>query len=232
MTTYRSGVALLFTLAIGLTALTLPTSATALQPAGNDAVPAQAALVQAAVSACPVPPFWIDAHDYGSAGGGFYWDPASGQVWTSERSWHFYAPQSSDQPVFWLDVPAYRDATGGFYWDPVSGQVWTPADGWHVYNPQPCIPHNAQAYAIAMFNAWVAGDQQMLFALGTNDVAVTLSALAPVSPATWSLAGCDAATGQVLCHFATSSGAGMRLLIDNQSASGAQPRAVIEVVFS
>ncbi|MGD9932611.1 MAG: hypothetical protein AB7T37_02745 [Dehalococcoidia bacterium] len=45
-------------------------------------------------------PLWVNNLDYGSIGGGFYWDPASGQVWTGERGWHWFAPT----PVIFPDT--------------------------------------------------------------------------------------------------------------------------------
>lgn len=90
---------------------------------------------------CPTPPFWIDDLAYGSPGGGFYWDPVSGLVWTAQRPWHLFSPQPPrlfSKPM-WADALTYGSAGGGFYWDSVSGLVWTAERGWHRYSPQGCV---------------------------------------------------------------------------------------------
>jgi hypothetical protein len=89
---------------------------------------------------CPVTPLWVNDLDYGSIGGGFYWDPISGMVWTAQRSWHAFGPvppRFAPQPL-WTNAVTYGSAGEGFYWDPVSGQVWTAERSWHLYSPQNC----------------------------------------------------------------------------------------------
>jgi hypothetical protein len=89
---------------------------------------------------CPLIPLWVNDLDYGSIGGGFYWDPVSGLVWTAQRGWHLFAPvppRFQPQPM-WTNAITYGSAGEGFYWDPVSGQVWTAERGWHLYSPQNC----------------------------------------------------------------------------------------------
>jgi hypothetical protein len=91
---------------------------------------------------CPEIPLWVNDLAYGSIGGGFWWDPVSGQVWTGQRGWHPFDPQPprpNPQPL-WVNAVAYGSRGEGFWWDPVSGQVWTGERGWHVYSPQGCIP--------------------------------------------------------------------------------------------
>jgi hypothetical protein len=79
---------------------------------------------------------WVNSLTYGSAGGGFYWDFTSGQVWTVEQGWHTYSPQSpSPTSTLWVNYLAYGSAGGGFYLDPLSGQVWTSERGWHAFSP-------------------------------------------------------------------------------------------------
>jgi micrococcal nuclease len=81
-------------------------------------------------------PFWVNDLQYGSPGGGFYWDPVSGQVWTPAREWHFFTPQPPRVPEpLWVNHLDYGSAGGGFYWDPTSGQVWTAERGWHRFGP-------------------------------------------------------------------------------------------------
>jgi hypothetical protein len=90
---------------------------------------------------CPALPLWVDDLAYGSPGGGFYYDPISGQVWTPARGWHLFSPQPprpNPQPL-WVDAPTYGSPGGGFYYDPISGRVWTPDRGWHAYGPQGCV---------------------------------------------------------------------------------------------
>lgn len=83
---------------------------------------------------------WINELAYGSAGGGFYWDTASGQVWTAERSWHTFSPQPARAVApLWVNHLSYGSAGGGFYWDPVSNQVWTAERSWHTFNPRPTL---------------------------------------------------------------------------------------------
>ena len=87
-------------------------------------------------------PFWVNDLEYGSIGGGFHWDPVSGQVWTAERTWHPFSPQPprpSPQPL-WVNDLAYGSAGGGFYWDPLSGEVWTAERRWHSFRPGPPTP--------------------------------------------------------------------------------------------
>lgn len=90
---------------------------------------------------CPALPLWVNDLAYGSAGGGFYWDPVSGLVWTAQRNWHGFAPQPArptPQPL-WVNALTYGSGGGGFYWDPVSGSVWTPERAWHAYSPTGCV---------------------------------------------------------------------------------------------
>ncbi|MGD9933351.1 MAG: IPT/TIG domain-containing protein [Dehalococcoidia bacterium] len=91
---------------------------------------------------CPEIPLWVNDLAYGSIGGGFYWDPVSGLVWTGQRGWHRFAPVPSrpaPEPL-WVNALSYGSPGGGFYWDSVSGLVWTAQRGWHAYNPQGCVP--------------------------------------------------------------------------------------------
>ncbi len=79
-------------------------------------------------------PFWVNDLKYGSAAGGFYWDPRSNQVWTAERGWHVFGPQPlRGATPLWVNDLTYGSAAGGFYLDPLSGQVWTAERGWHRY---------------------------------------------------------------------------------------------------
>ncbi len=84
----------------------------------------------------PKGPFWVNDLAYGSAGGGFYWDEVSNQVWTGERGWHSFGPQPA-RPAspLWVNELDYGSVGGGFYLDPVAGQVWTGERGWHLYDP-------------------------------------------------------------------------------------------------
>ena len=78
----------------------------------------------------------MNDHAYGSGGGGFYWDPVSGLVWTRERGWHSFAPRPWRAPSpLWVNFRAYGSGGGGFYWDPASGLVWTGERGWHAFQP-------------------------------------------------------------------------------------------------
>jgi hypothetical protein len=93
------------------------------------------------LNVCPVTPLWVNDLDYGSIGGGFYWDHISGLVWTAQRSWHAFSPvppRFAPQPL-WTNAITYGSAGEGFYWDPVSGQVWTAERGWHLYSPTNCV---------------------------------------------------------------------------------------------
>ena len=86
-------------------------------------------------------PVWVNSLTYGSAGGGFYWDFTSGTVWTGERGWHLYSPQSGDKSAtLWVNYLTYGSAGGGFYLDPLSGQVWTSERGWHLFSPAASAP--------------------------------------------------------------------------------------------
>lgn len=92
---------------------------------------------QTATTKEPAATPWVDDLRYGSASGGFYWDTASGQVWTNERGWHTFrpAPARTWLPL-WVNDLSYGAPGGGFYWDPISNQVWTPERGWHGYSPR------------------------------------------------------------------------------------------------
>jgi hypothetical protein len=84
----------------------------------------------------PSGPFWVNDLGYGSAGGGFYWDEVSNQVWTAERGWHAFGPNPARpaEPL-WVNQLEYGSAGGGFYLDPLAGQVWTAERGWHLFDP-------------------------------------------------------------------------------------------------
>jgi hypothetical protein len=106
-------------------------------------------------------PFWVDQPQYGSTGGGFYWDPNSEQVWTHERGWHLYSPQSTIIIiVVWVNAPFYGNPGGGFYWDCRSGLVWTPQLGWHRFNPYQNLypptsyPPNPNPYPSQQLQIW------------------------------------------------------------------------------
>jgi len=114
----RSLIAIAFVLVVGFGALTV---------VSRDAEPAHAAPAQ----------FWVNSLTYGSAGGGFWWDPVSGQVWTTERGWHVYSP-TQPTGLLWIDYGPYG-AGGGFYLDGGSGLVWTSERGWHVFRELPAV---------------------------------------------------------------------------------------------
>lgn len=79
-------------------------------------------------------PLWVNDLAYGSAGGGFYWDPATKQVWTRERNWHAFSPAATRKmEPLWVDDLEYGSAGGGFYLDTATGQVWTAERGWHTF---------------------------------------------------------------------------------------------------
>lgn len=83
-------------------------------------------------------PLWVNDLEYGSRGGGFYWDPASNLVWTAERGWHQFSPQRPrPAAVLWVNHLAYGSRGGGFYLDPFAARVWTAERGWHQFSPQP-----------------------------------------------------------------------------------------------
>ncbi len=104
---------------------------------------ATAALINGptATKAAGEPPVWVNSLNYGSAGGGFYWDFTSGQVWTGERGWHAYGPaRPPASSTLWVNYLTYGSAGGGFYLDPLSGQVWTSERGWHLFIPSTLGP--------------------------------------------------------------------------------------------
>ena len=90
-------------------------------------------------AAAATDPVWVNDLNYGSIGGGFYFDFNSNQVWTGDRGWHFYSarPFRLTVPVLWVDFVSYGSAGGGFWLDPLSGQVWTSERGWHHFDPRP-----------------------------------------------------------------------------------------------
>lgn len=84
--------------------------------------------------------FWVNDESLSYGEGGFYLDPASCQIWTPDRSWHYRAPTS---PI-WVNAPYGTAASGGgLYWDSVSCQVWTADSGWHVFNVLGIWPDSA-----------------------------------------------------------------------------------------
>jgi hypothetical protein len=84
------------------------------------------------------PPIWVNDMLYGSSGAGFYWDPATNQVWTGERGWHAFSPvpYRAEVAPLWVNYLDYGSAGGGFFLDPRSGMVWTGERGWHYFSPQ------------------------------------------------------------------------------------------------
>ncbi|MGE3076577.1 MAG: IPT/TIG domain-containing protein [Dehalococcoidia bacterium] len=185
------------------------------------------------VMSCPETPLWVNEANYGSAGGGFYWDPASGQVWTAERGWHYYDPQPSHatKPL-WVNALTYGSAGGGFYWDPSTQLVWTAERDWHVYAPVDCLPSNALQYAQTTFQAWLDKDGDLLSALTRSGVTDILESLRPADANEWSFTQCNAGTGQVACTFSSPFGASLQLLIDNQMAAKSEPGAVMDARFN
>jgi hypothetical protein len=77
-------------------------------------------------------PYWVNDLDYGSKGGGFYWDNVSNRVWTAERGWHVYDISKGSDPL-WVNHLGYGSKGGGFYLDAVASQVWTAERGWHSF---------------------------------------------------------------------------------------------------
>jgi hypothetical protein len=83
-------------------------------------------------------PHWVNDLTYGSKGGGFYWDPSSHQVWTSERGWHTFSPNPPRTITpLWVNDLNYGSLGGGFYLDPATNEVWTSERGWHTFSPLP-----------------------------------------------------------------------------------------------
>ena len=93
----------------------------------------RAAKASAIEAAPPNGPHWVNDPTYGSAGGGFYWDRVSRQVWTAELGWHAFsrAVRGDRSEPLWVDDLSYGNAGGGFYLDPSSGLAWTAELGWH-----------------------------------------------------------------------------------------------------
>jgi hypothetical protein len=109
------------------------------------AVVAAVALLQLPLARAQVAPLWVNDLEYGSIGGGFYWDPQSTQVWTGERGWHPFSPQPPRNVTpLWVNDLEYGSVGGGFYLDPLSTQVWTSERGWHYFSrgvaPRPPAP--------------------------------------------------------------------------------------------
>lgn len=117
-----------------------------------------------------VGPLWVNDLAYGSVGGGFYWDPQSGQVWTGERSWHPFAPEPprTSSPL-WVNDLAYPSVGGGFHLDPLSVQVWTGECGWHYFRRSGCAEPPPPPPA-------PAPDPRSSFGDGTNIVGTDLIA--------------------------------------------------------
>ncbi len=84
-------------------------------------------------------PLWVNSLTYGSVGAGFWWDPGTGQIWTTERGWHAYSPKFASPPTLWVNYN-YGNVGGGFYLDPLTGYVWTADRGWHQFSPRPVAP--------------------------------------------------------------------------------------------
>jgi len=117
-----------------------------------------------AANVCGSREIWINDVAYGAAAGGVYWDPASSQVWTAERGWHYFAPSPprlGPEPL-WVDQPGYGSVGGGFYWDPTSGQVWVSERGWHVYGAFGCpgVPEPPGLSLAKHLQIGYAGDQK------------------------------------------------------------------------
>lgn len=96
-------------------------------------------LAAPARASASTPPLWVNDLAYGSIGGGFYWDPQSGMVWTGERLWHRFSPQPPRTVTpLWVNDLQYPSIGRGFWLDPLSRQVWTAECGWHYFNRGGC----------------------------------------------------------------------------------------------
>lgn len=90
------------------------------------------------------------------------------------------------------------------------------------------IPATPEDYALAAFDAWLAGETASLETLVAPDVLVVLEEHPVTDPDGWANAGCDAATGQLSCAFESDSGEVLVMLVDLQAASAGRPGAVVE----
>jgi hypothetical protein len=94
----------------------------------------------AVVSSRAQAPFWVNDLAYSAVGGGFYYDPSSGLVWTPTRGWQAFSPLlASNISPLWVDAFGYGPG-GGFYLDPMTRLIWTPVSGWHVFSSFGCSP--------------------------------------------------------------------------------------------
>jgi hypothetical protein len=96
------------------------------------------------------------------------------------------------------------------------------------------LPTTPEAYATAMIQAWVAGDQAKASTYGTPDAVSTLFGLESGGeegspPPTWALDHCEGAAGSSYCSFTAGGSAGVTLRLGNELVSQGQPHAVSEV---
>lgn len=106
-----------------------------------------------------------------------------------------------------------------------SSSTTTAADG---------LPTSPAAYATAMIQAWVAGDQAEASRYGTPDAVSTLFGLESggeegAPPPTWALDHCEGAAGSSYCSFTAGGSAGVTLRVGNEAVSQGQEHAVTEV---
>lgn len=97
---------------------------------------------------------WVNFDGYNNAGGGFWWDPISGQVWTSELGWHLFASRFP-QPgrTLWVNDVFYGSESGGLYLDPLSNQVWTAEKGWEYFDPMAPLEPAVQSLLVTLLMA-------------------------------------------------------------------------------
>ena len=117
---------------------------------------------------------------------------------------------------------------------PAEGESLVPGES-PADDGQARLPSNAEEYAAATFAAWLRGDGDALDEMASADVVALLEENPPAdrpSAEGWTMAGCDAATGQVACQFESASGETLTLVVDNAAAANSEPAAVREAMFS
>lgn len=89
------------------------------------------------------------------------------------------------------------------------------------------LPKNAQDYATAAFDAWVAGDTALLDRLVVDEALETLDLADP--SADWQFQRCEGAAGSVYCTW-ESEEAMLTFRVGSEAVAGGEEDAILEVL--
>lgn len=107
----------------------------------------------------------------------------------------------------------------------------TPTDTGSTDSPSDPLPTNAADYATVAFDAWTAGDRDLLARLFTEQALQALDELSVDPAGDWEFVRCEGAAGSSYCSWMGPDGT-LTFRVGNEAASAGEERAITEVILA